>query len=88
LHNPSQTNGDNLNNVRCEISRTSREKNEGISEGKKLMNFKQTGQKYQRLRGINEFKVYQPGINIVKDENGDLLADSHNILNRWKNCFC
>jgi hypothetical protein len=20
----------------------------------------------------------------VKDENGDLLADSHNILNRWK----
>jgi hypothetical protein len=23
----------------------------------------------------------------VKDKNGDLLADSHNILNRWKNCF-
>jgi hypothetical protein len=23
----------------------------------------------------------------VKDENGDLLADSHNILNEWKNCF-
>jgi hypothetical protein len=21
----------------------------------------------------------------VKDENGDLLADSHNILNKWKN---
>jgi hypothetical protein len=21
----------------------------------------------------------------VKDENGDLFADSHNILNRWKN---
>jgi hypothetical protein len=21
----------------------------------------------------------------VKDENGDLLADSHTILNRWKN---
>jgi hypothetical protein len=21
----------------------------------------------------------------VKDENGDLLADSHNVLNRWKN---
>jgi hypothetical protein len=21
----------------------------------------------------------------VKDENGDLLADSHSILNRWKN---
>jgi hypothetical protein len=23
----------------------------------------------------------------VKDENGDLLVNSHNILNRWKNCF-
>jgi hypothetical protein len=23
----------------------------------------------------------------VKDENVDLLADSHNILNRWKNYF-
>jgi hypothetical protein len=23
----------------------------------------------------------------VKDENGDLLADSHNILNTWKNFF-
>jgi hypothetical protein len=24
---------------------------------------------------------------LVKDEHGDLLADSHNILNRWKNYF-
>jgi hypothetical protein len=23
----------------------------------------------------------------VKDENGELLADFHNILNRWKNNF-
>jgi hypothetical protein len=23
----------------------------------------------------------------VKDQNGDLLADSHNILSRWKNYF-
>jgi hypothetical protein len=23
----------------------------------------------------------------VKDENGDLLADSHNILNSWRNYF-
>jgi hypothetical protein len=37
---------------------------------------------------INEFKRgYQPRNNLVKDENGDLLADSHNILNRWKNYF-
>jgi hypothetical protein len=25
--------------------------------------------------------------NLVKSENGDLLADSHNILNMWKNYF-
>jgi hypothetical protein len=34
-------------------------------------------------RGINAFKRgYQPRSNLVKDENGDLLADFHNILNR------
>jgi hypothetical protein len=39
-------------------------------------------------RGINEFKRgYQSRNNIVKDENGDLLTDSRNILNRWKN-YC
>jgi hypothetical protein len=25
---------------------------------------------------------------MVKEENRDLLADSHSILNRWKNYFC
>jgi hypothetical protein len=29
-------------------------------------------------------KDYQPRTNFVQDENGDLPADSHNILNRWK----
>ncbi|PNF30951.1 hypothetical protein B7P43_G02051 [Cryptotermes secundus] len=39
-------------------------------------------------RGTNDFKRgYQPSSNIAKDENGDLLADSHNILNRWRNYF-
>jgi hypothetical protein len=39
-------------------------------------------------RGNNEFKrSYQPRTNLVKDENGDLLSDPHNILNRWKNYF-
>jgi hypothetical protein len=39
-------------------------------------------------RGINEFKEgYQPRINIIKDENGNLLADPQIILNRWKNFF-
>jgi hypothetical protein len=39
-------------------------------------------------RGINEFKSgYQPRSNLLKDENCDLLADSHNTLNRRKNYF-
>jgi hypothetical protein len=39
-------------------------------------------------RGINEFKRgYQPRSNLVKDENGDLLADSNTIVNRWKGYF-
>jgi hypothetical protein len=39
-------------------------------------------------RGINEFKRgYQLRNNLLKDENGDLLADSHNILNRWRKYF-
>jgi hypothetical protein len=39
-------------------------------------------------RGINDFKRgYQPRSNLVKDENDDLLANSHNILNMWKNYF-
>jgi hypothetical protein len=39
-------------------------------------------------RGINEFnKGYHPRTNLVKDENGNFLADSYSILNRWKNYF-
>jgi hypothetical protein len=39
-------------------------------------------------KGINEFKKgYQPRINIIKDENGNLLADPQNVLNRGKIFF-
>jgi hypothetical protein len=39
-------------------------------------------------RSITEFKKgYQLRTNLVKDERGYLLADSHKILNRWKNYF-
>jgi hypothetical protein len=30
---------------------------------------------------------YQPKTNSRKYENGDLLENFHNILNRWKNYF-
>ena len=39
-------------------------------------------------RGISDFKKgYQPRCNIVKDEKGDLVADSHSIVARWRNYF-
>jgi len=38
--------------------------------------------------GISDFKKgYQPITNIVKDKKGDLVADSHSILARWRNYF-
>ena len=39
-------------------------------------------------RGINDFKKgYQPRCNTVKDEKGDLVADSHSIVARRRNYF-
>jgi hypothetical protein len=48
--------------------------------------------KYKNIRGfyrgINEFKkVYEPRINVIKDENGNLLAGPQSVLNKWKNFF-
>ena len=37
-------------------------------------------------RGIIDFKKgYQPSTIIVKNEKGDLVADSRSILARWRN---
>jgi len=39
-------------------------------------------------RDISDFqKGYQPRTNIVKNQKGDLVADSHSILARWRNPF-
>jgi len=39
-------------------------------------------------RGISDLKKgYQPSTNIVKDDTGDLVADFHSILARWRNYF-
>jgi len=45
--------------------------------------------KYWNLySAINEFKKgYQPRTNTVKDEQGDLVTDSHSILARWRKNF-
>jgi hypothetical protein len=90
LRDPSQINGNRLNNVRREDRRDIRNKNrehlkDNISELATNSKNKNIRELY---RGINEFKKsYQPTNNLVKDENGDLLADSHNILNTWRKCF-
>jgi len=52
----------------------------------------ETNSKTQNIRdlyrGISYFKKeYQPRCNIVKDEKGDLVADSHSIVARWWNYF-
>ena len=39
-------------------------------------------------RGINGFKKsYQSKTDIVKDQKGDLVADFHSFLARWRNYF-
>jgi hypothetical protein len=39
-------------------------------------------------RDIYDFKKeYQPRNLTVKDEKGDLIADSHSIMARWRNYF-
>jgi hypothetical protein len=90
LQDPSETNGDNLNNVRREASRYFRNKKREHLKDK--INELATNTKHKNIRdlhrGISEFqRDYQPRNNLVKDENGDLLADSHYIVNRWKNYF-
>jgi hypothetical protein len=90
LQDPNGINGDNLNNVRCEASRHFRNKKRKYRKDKineLAMNSKNKNIK-DLYRGINEFKsCYQHRSNLVKDENGDLLADSNTIVNRWKNYF-
>jgi hypothetical protein len=86
LQDPREINVDNLNNVRREASRYFRNKKREHLKDK--INELETNSKNKNIRdlyrGINEFKRgYHPKNNLVKDENGDLLADSHNILNRW-----
>jgi hypothetical protein len=90
LQNPNQINGDNLKNLRCETSRTFRNKKREYLKGK--INKLESNNKNKNIRdlyrGTNEFKKgYQPRINIIDVENGNLLADPQSVLNRWKNFF-
>jgi len=84
LQSPSQRNGDDLNNVRHETNRTfSNKKREYLKEFNELETNSKNKNIRDLYRSINERKKgYQPRIILVDDENIDLLAGSHNILNR------
>jgi hypothetical protein len=90
LWDSSQINGDNLKNVSREAIRHFRNRKREYLKDKssKLENNIKNKNIRDLYRGIHEFKKdYHPRCNSVKDENGNLLKDSHNILNRWMNCF-
>ena len=80
---------DNLNNVRHEVSRHFRNKKKAYMRAKieELETNSKTKNIRDLYRGINDFKEYQPRCNIVKDEKGDLVADSHSIVARGRNYF-
>jgi hypothetical protein len=85
LEGPSEINGDNLNNVSSRYFRI--KKREYLKDKFNELATNSRNKNIRDLyRGINEFKRgYQPRNSLVKDENGDLLADTNNILNMWKN---
>jgi hypothetical protein len=86
----SKPNDDKLNNIRCEAGMHFRNKKREYLKDKinELATNSKNKNNRKLYRGINEFKKgYQPRTNLVKDENGDLFAESHSILNRWKNYF-
>ena len=79
VQNPSQSNVDNLNNVRHEATRHFRNKKKAYLKAK--TGELETNSKIKNIRdfyrGINDFKKgYRPRTNIIKDEKGDLVADS------------
>ena len=90
IQDPSRSNVDNLNNIRRDASRHFRNKKKAYLKVK--IEERETNNKISNVRdlyrGINDFKKgYQPRTTIVKDEKGDLLADSHSIMARWRNYF-
>jgi len=90
VQDPCQNNVDNLNSVRRDVNRHFRNKKKEylrakIEELEANSNIHNIRDLY---RGINDFKKgYQPRCNIVKNEKGDLFADPHNIVVRWRNYF-
>jgi len=90
IQDTSQSKLDNPNSVRREVSRHFRNKKKAYLRAK--MEELETNSKKQNIRDlyrcINDFKAgYLPRCNVVKDEKGDLVADSQNIVAMWRNYF-
>ena len=86
IQDPSRSNVDNLNKIRRDASRTFRNKKKAYLKIK--IEQLETNTKINLYRGINDFKKgYQPRTTIVKDEKGDLVADSRSIMAMWRNYF-
>jgi hypothetical protein len=90
LQNPNQSNVYNLNNVRHEASRHFRNTKKEYLKAE--INELETNSKNKKIRdlysGIKDFKKgYQPGTIVVKDEKGDLVANSDSIFATWRNHF-
>jgi hypothetical protein len=89
IQDPSQSNED-MNSARHDANRHFRNKKKSYLKAK--TEEPETNSKTETFRdlyrGINDFKTgYQPRTIIVKDEKGDLVADSHSIMARWRNYF-
>ena len=90
VQDPNRSNVDNLNNVRREASRHSRNKKKKYLRAK--IEELETKSKIKNIRDlcrdINDFKKsYQHETNVVWDEKGNLVTDSYSILARWRNHF-
>jgi hypothetical protein len=87
---PSQSNVDNLNNVRRNASRHFRNKKKVFLKAKieELESNNNINKVRDLCRSINDYtKGYQARTIIVKDEKVDVVADSHSIMVRWRNYF-
>jgi hypothetical protein len=87
LQNPSQINGDSLQNLRRKTSITFGKKKREYFKDK--INDLETNNKNKNIRhmyrDINAFKKgYQPRINNLEDEIGNLLTNPQSVLNRWR----
>ena len=90
LQDQNQSNVYSLNHARRDASRHFKKKKKKYLKAK--FNQLETNSENKNIRelyrSINSSKKgYQPKANIVKDENGDVFADCHSILSRWRKYF-